>query len=267
MVAHWLDLPVVFDFDDAIFLSNTSEPNTYIERFKRPGKVATIIGWSQEVIAGNAFLAHFARQFNPNVTVIPSAIDTDYYQPLEEPPRRKEIVIGWIGSHSTRKFVATLKPAFQVLATRYPDVRFELVGTEHPITEVPRLTARLWRLDRELADVRGFDIGVMPMPDDLWTQGKCGFKAILYQALGLPLICSPVGVNRDIVHDGVNGFLADSTEEWVEKLSRLVEDADLRRTLGDKGRQSVEARYSVRAHQDNFLAVLERAARTGRRSR
>ncbi|MFQ5893600.1 MAG: glycosyltransferase family 4 protein, partial [Nitrospinota bacterium] len=250
---RWLDIPMVFDFDDSIFLSTTSEPNTYVERFKRPGKVATIIGWSQEVIAGNTFLAHFAMQFNPRVTVIPSVIDTEAYRPLDRPPERDEVVIGWIGSHSTRTFVAVLKPVFQALAERYRHVRFEFVGTEHPITEVEHLTARAWQLERELTDVQGFDIGVMPMPDDLWSQGKCGFKAILYQACGLPVVCSPVGVNREIVLDGVSGFLADSKEEWAEKLSSLIEDADLRRSLGEKGRQRVESQYSVAVHRERFV--------------
>lgn len=262
-----LGVPIVYDFDDAIFLPHVSETHTYLERFKRSNKVASIIRWSEEVIAGNEFLAHFARRFNEKTTVIPTVVDTDLYRPSDAGPTRSEVVIGWIGSLTTRKFLTALTPAFRALAERYPQVRFELVGTDSLLDGVARMVVRPWKLERELDDLHGFDIGVMPLPDDLWAQGKCGFKAILYQACGLPVVCSPVGVNREIVHDGVNGLLADGLDEWVEKLSGLIEDEELRRSLGEKGRQSVEVRYSVKAHRDNFLAVLERAASAGGKSR
>jgi len=258
-IIHRLNIPMVFDFDDSIFLPMTSGLNSRFDRFKRPGKIATIIKLSQEIIAGNEFLADFARQFNHRVTVIPSVIDTDIYRPLNHPHNKKEIVVGWIGSHSTRGYVDFLEPVFKALISRYKNVRFELVGTGYPIAGIDRMTARVWQLDKELADVQGFDIGIMPMPDNIWSQGKCGFKAILYQACGIPVVCSPVGVNREIVLDEITGHLASTQDEWILKLSLLIEDAS-RQMMGKNGRQHITDYYSVTAHRERFVEVLQRAA-------
>jgi len=259
-IIHRLNIPMVFDFDDSIFLPMTSGLNSRFDRFKRPGKISTIIKLSQEIIAGNEFLADFARQFNHRVTVIPSVIDTTVYRHKYPPIVGRKIVIGWIGSHSTRAFVETLKPVFQAIARRYEHVQFELVGTEIPIDGVERLTVRPWHLTQERSDVHGFDIGIMPMPDNLWTQGKCGFKAILYQACGRPVVCSPVGVNEKVVLDGVTGFLADGHEEWFKKLSLLIEQIELRQDMGKKGYIHIDKRYSVAAYRKRFVNVLRRAA-------
>ena len=107
----------------------------------------------------------------------------------------------------------------------------------------------------------------MPLPDTEWTRGKCGFKGLTYMALGLPAVMSPVGVNTEIVEDGVNGFLAGSEDAWVEKLSMLIEQPALRTTLGAKGRETVIARYSVASQRDNYVGyfneVLDRPRRRG----
>ena len=123
---------------------------------------------------------------------------------------------------------------------------------------------RRWTLERELEDLHGFDIGIMPMPDTEWTRGKCGFKALLYMACGVPPVCSPVGMTTDIVQDGQNGLLATTTEEWIEKLSLLVENPELRRRMGEAGRATVEDRYSLTTHAPRFLETLQRTAELGR---
>ena len=249
---------IVFDFDDAIFLPNTSRTNNYIECFKNPGKIAEIIALSGRVIAGNEYLREYARKFSNNVIVIPTPIDTDRYTPsgrLPEPGG--DITIGWVGSFTTGAYLDSLRPVMERLKARYPGLKFKFVGNwSRPGTRQEGAEYKEWRLDDEPADIRSFDIGIMPMPDDMWTRGKCGFKIILYMACGIPVVSSPVGVNRDIIEDGVNGFLADSSDEWFEKLSILIADPDLRRRVGASGRQTVEKRYSVSRTAGGFIKAL-----------
>jgi glycosyltransferase involved in cell wall biosynthesis len=116
-------------------------------------------------------------------------------------------------------------------------------------------------LDHEAADLHSFDIGLMPMPDNPWTQGKCAFKALQYMAVGIPVVCSPVGMNTEVVQDGVSGLLAGSEAEWIEKVSLLIENQGLREAMGRRGRAAVEERYSVKANFPKFLRVLEDAVK------
>ncbi|MFH1996805.1 MAG: glycosyltransferase family 4 protein [Candidatus Omnitrophota bacterium] len=250
--------PFVFDFDDAIFLPNTSEHNIPFERFKRPNKVAKIIRMSHQVIAGNEYLKEYAARFNRNVVVIPSSIDTEKYLPAKKNAGDDEIVIGWIGSNTTKVFLYDLEDTLKDLLGRYRNVRFEVVGAEFYSDTFDRITNRKWSLENEVASIQRFDIGIMPMPDNDWTRGKCGFKAILYMACGLPVVASPVGVNRDIIDDGVSGFLAEGPDEWKEKLAALIEDRALRDRMGASGRQKIIKGYSTGLTAPMFYDTLSK---------
>lgn len=257
-VISLLQKPIIFDFDDAIFLSASSRPNNFIERFKNPGKVASIIKRSKYVISGNSFLASFALRYNRSIAVIPTPIDTDKYYPDNRSPRNK-IVIGWIGSATTLDFLKSMKEVFVRLSKEFPNVRFKIVGGDFSILGLSSIISKPWSLVEEIEDLKGFDIGIMPMPDNDWTSGKCGFKAILYMTMGIPCVCSAVGVNKEIILDGNNGFLANSEEEWIGKLSLLVRDAELRKRLGDAGRKTVIDRYSLKANAPKYLDILKKA--------
>jgi glycosyltransferase involved in cell wall biosynthesis len=167
------------------------------------------------------------------------------------------VTLGWIGSHSSAPYLRLLDSVLPRLASRY-DLRLKVVGGEYHCAHA-RVSTHEWRLDREAADLHSFDIGLMPMPDNPWTQGKCAFKALQYMAVGIPVICSPVGMNSEVVQDGVNGFLADSEAEWIEKVSLLIENPGLREAMGRRGRAAVEERYSVKVNFQKFLRVLEDA--------
>lgn len=251
--------PIVFDFDDAIFLPNTSRENVYIERLKNPDKTARIIANSAHVIAGNRYLGDFALKFNRNVTIIPSCADTERYRPQPEKPDSKSIVIGWVGSATTRNFLYELKDVFEEIARRYDNAVFKFVGARFPAGSIRNIANRTWSLESEADEIQSFDIGIMPMPDNEWTRGKCGFKIILYMACGLPVVSSPVGVNKEIIREGVNGFLAGTNDEWIEKLSKLIEEPELRKSLGMSGRRTVEEAYSIRRYAPNFIKVLNDA--------
>ena len=241
---HQKRVPIVFDFDDAVFVSYRSPSNGYLSYLKFASKTKTICKLASHVMVGNPYLADYARQVNDNVTVIPTTIDTEKYR---VPPRREKngpIVIGWTGSYSTVQHLDTLRSALKKLAER-ESFRLRVIGTPSYECAPVDVEAMPWRADTELDDLGAIDICVMPLTDDRWSKGKCGLKALQFMALGIPTVCSPVGVNTDIIHDDRNGFIAGTEDEWVDKLSRLVRSEELRQRLGQAGRETVEQKYSA----------------------
>ena len=256
-VPRFFGKPVVFDFDDAIFLPSSSPQNNFIEKFKRPEKVAKIIRLSDRVIAGNGYLAEFALRYNSDVSVIPTPVESDRFYPIAR-DRAERVVIGWIGSVTTSDFLNEMKSVFTVLSKKYGNnIEFKIVGGNLPIDKLPNIISKPWTLEQEVGDLRTFDIGIMPMPDNEWTRGKCGFKAILYMSMAIPSVCSPVGMNKEIIKDGVNGFLAADEGQWIDKLSLLIEDPGLRRSLGAAARKTVEEKYSVKTNAPRFLNIIK----------
>lgn len=251
--------PIIFDFDDAIYLLSFHEVNRWVGWLKRPGKTSEIIRYSAYVIAGNETLRRYATQFNENVTVIPTSINTDLY-PIRSAtsPVHRPVTIGWIGSSTSVKYLHQLDRVLQELARRYA-IQVRVVGGQYELPGVD-LDCRPWSLANEITDLHSFDIGVMPMPDGEWTRGKCGLKALQYMGVGIPAVISPVGVNTEIVTDGVNGYLADSDETWLARLSALIEDPPLRQRLGLAGRATVEERYSIRVNAPKLLRVFRAVA-------
>jgi glycosyltransferase involved in cell wall biosynthesis len=241
---HQSGVPIVFDFDDAIFVSYRSPSNGYLSYLKFASKTKTICRIASHVMVGNPYLAEYARQVNDRVTVIPTTIDTEKYK--VPPPKSSSgpPVIGWTGSYSTVQHLDTLRGALKKLAER-ESFRLRVIGT--PAYDCPPVDveAMRWRADTELEDLGAIDIGVMPLPDDKWSKGKCGLKALQFMALGIPTVCSPVGVNTDIIQDGENGFIAGTEDEWVDKLTRLLHSHELRQRLGHAGRVTVEQKYSA----------------------
>jgi len=262
--------PVVFDFDDAIFLPSVSEANRVIGALKLPQKVATIIGRSRHVIAGNEYLADYARRFNPAVSVIPTSVDTDVYMPAPPRAERETPVVGWIGSPTTAPYIRNLAPVLQRVNERHP-FTLRISGLGEPLV-IPGIDVDNvpWSLVDEVALFNGCDVGVYPLADDEWSKGKCGFKAIEFMACGVPVVAAAVGVNREIIEDGANGFLASTDDEWVDKLGRLLADAGLRRRFGETGRRTIETRYSLHEHAPILAAtlrgVVERERRENRKS-
>lgn len=237
--------PVVFDFDDAIFLPSVSEANRLIGALKLPRKVAGIIRRSRHVIAGNEYLAAYARKFNPAVTMIPTSVDTERYVPDRDRALRPVPIVGWIGSPTTAGYMRSLVPVLRRVHEHHP-FRMRISGAGEPLAiEGVEVDTIPWSLADEVSLFNGCDVGVYPLADDEWSRGKCGFKAIEFMACGVPVVAAAVGVNREIIQDGVNGFLASTEQEWVDKLGRLLSDPDLRRTFGEVGRRTVEERYSL----------------------
>lgn len=253
------DTPIVFDFDDAVFVSYKSPSNGYLSYLKFPSKTAEIVRLSAHVMAGNEYLADYARQSNDKVTIVPTTIDTYKYTVVER-PEADVPTIGWSGSFSTVQHLDTIRDALQELA-QTEQFRLRVIGT--PSYKIPDVDteAMLWRSATEIDDLREIDIGVMPLPDEDWSRGKCGLKALQYMALGIPTVCSPVGVNSTIIRDGVNGYLADTPAEWIEVLKALLHSAKTRREIGLAGRKTVEDEYSARVVAPKVAEIFRSAAR------
>jgi glycosyltransferase involved in cell wall biosynthesis len=226
---------MILEFDDAIFLS-----------FLHGSKIPKLIKMSNHIIVGNNFLKNYAFQFNPHVTVIPTVIDTRRYRPKKDYGIQGRLNIGWIGLaynlpylQEIAKILPKLKKEIgEFVLTIISSQGFELGGVEVIFKE--------WSYKNEVKEIRNLDIGIMPLADDKWAKGKCGLKVLQYMACGVPVVASPVGVNNEIISDGENGFLAATDFEWLEKLSLLAHDEELRRAMGRKGRETVEKNYSLR---------------------
>lgn len=249
---------MILDFDDAIWLMDVSEGNRNLRWMKRPSKTAEIASVCDMVFAGNEYLAAYAGRFNSNVKVVPTTIQTDVFRRTEAEPPNGQICIGWTGSSTTLKHFGLAKGFLKRILSKYPGrIRIRMIS-DVPFAddELPVEFCR-WSRETEVRDLCGIHIGIMPLPDDDWARGKCGFKGLQYMALGIPAVMAPVGVNISIITDGENGFLADHEDEWVDKISRLVESYALRRLLGDAGRIAVEQRFSFHAQKDRYLQFFE----------
>lgn len=249
---------VVFDFDDAVYLKNMSQVNRMVACLKFPSKTKDFARYSGRVIAGNRHLAEYARRYNADVIMIPTPIDTEYFtEEKKDRKTREEIRIGWAGSWTTLPHFYQVQESLREVVNRYSFVKIKVFGTHAAQIPGISLEALDWSRESELEQLRSFDIGIMPLPDDEWSRGKCGFKLLMYMSLGIPTVSSPVGVNTEIVQDGVNGFLASDSQEWIEKLSLLINDPSLRQRIAAAGRKTVEEKYSVVKWGPEFIKALQ----------
>lgn len=249
---------IVFDFDDAIHLLHTSTANRHFGWLKFPSKTASLCRLSDHVVAANSEIAAFARRHNPRVTIVPSSVDTDRYRPRPAFGPRRRVVIGWTGSSTSQSYLELFAPTLRRIVDEL-DVELRVHSDRRPqLGDVP-YSWRPWSADDEIEALAEFDVGIMPMPDDPWARGKSAMKALLYMAMGIPAVCSPVGTNREVVRHGENGLLASTAAEWTECLRLLVEDAELRRRIGWAGRATVEESYSMRRSATLFADVVRDA--------
>jgi len=255
-LVHQTGVPFVFDFDDAIFVSYKSPSNGYLSYLKFAGKTKTNCRLAAHVMVGNPYLAEYAREVNDNVTIIPTTIDTEKYTPRPAKEKSGPLVIGWTGSYSTVQHLDTLRSVLKKLAGR-ESFRLRVIGTPTYKIDGVETEAMPWHAETELEDLAAIDIGMMPLPDDKWSKGKCGLKALQFMAMGIPTICSPVGVNTEIIHDNQNGLIAGPEEEWIEKFTRMLKSKELRERLGQAGRKTVEEKYSAASQAPRVYEVLK----------
>lgn len=246
---------IIYDFDDAIWLANYSKTNAKFHRLKAYWKVNYCMKWAYKVSAGNEYLAKYAAQFNKNVAIIPTTIDTIHHHNLPTDYNQERVVIGWTGTHTTMRYLDFLVPVIKELEKTYA-FDFLIISNEAPTYHLNSLRFLKWKKETEIQDLSKISIGVMPLENDIWAEGKCGFKGLQYMALGIPALMSPVGVNNQIIDHTKNGYLLKTAEEWKEQLAVLLKDKALRMQIGKAGKQTIEEKYSVSANQQKYLDLF-----------
>jgi glycosyltransferase involved in cell wall biosynthesis len=254
--SRWLKKKIIYDFDDAIWIPNFSEANSFFSFLKGYGNVHKICSYAYKISCGNEYLCDYAKQFNKNVVYNPTTIDTNNYHNRVKDQSGEEFVIGWTGSHSTIRYIGEIVPVLAKLEKKYT-FTFRVISDFKPEFELNSLEYVKWKKESEIEDLLGFNIGIMPLVNDKWANGKCGFKALQYMSLGIPALVSPVGVNSRIVDHGLNGFICDSPEEWETAIETLLLN---RETLGEMSKQTrkkIIDHYSVKSNSDNFIGLFQ----------
>lgn len=244
--------PYVYDFDDAIMFRDSAARRQ--SSWQRRLRWSRMVRYAGHVVAGNGYLAEQAARYQRRVTVIPTAVDVDQYDGNGEVGRGP--IVGWMGTRINLMYLERLATPLARLAARHPEVRVKVVSDGSIVLPGVPLIVKSWTQADEVADLRSFRVGIMPLPDDPWTRGKCGVKILQYLAAGVPVVCSPVGANRDIVAHGQNGYCAASDEEWVARLEELLAGDALRARFAQAGRETIVQRYGVGAMLDRFVEVL-----------
>jgi glycosyltransferase involved in cell wall biosynthesis len=247
---------IVYDFDDSVMYRNSKAKDPISSTRRR--RFVLMVKNSDFVIAGNDFLRNQVLPFNPNVEVIPTAINQERYHLKTYPVEQERVTLGWIGDHGSIHYLEKMKPIFERIGERYPHAQLKIVCDTFFDCERVRVIKKNWSSEEEVADLQGFDIGLMPLVDDPWSWGKCGLKIIQYQGVGVPVVCTPVGINKELVEDGANGFWAMTPEEWEEKLSLLIENPSLRERMGREGRKRVMRDYTYEACAPRLFSILTR---------
>lgn len=254
------DLPMAFDFDDAVFL-HPKGGNPFLRRVRSPqASTAALCQSADLILAGNDYLADFARKTRKGpqaVRVLPTVIDTDRFRPVRVQGPRQPLVVGWIGTHSTLCYLKSTYPSLKQLAARIP-FQLLVVSNRRP-DPAPGLNLNFlpWSEKTEREALKAMHVGIYPLPEDPWTLGKCGFKAIQYMAFGVPVVASPVGVLKEVVVDGETGFHASTEGDWVSALERILTDPGTRKKFGAAGRERAVLRYSLGATVPTLVDWLD----------
>lgn len=246
---------LIYDFDDAIWLENTSAENSAAAKYKQHTKTGKICAWSHKVCVGNSFLGAYAARYNNRVCLIPSTINAAQKYKSIKAQQTRRVAIGWVGSHSTVPYLAQLEPVLQQLEQHYA-FDFVVIADRKPDLKIKSLKFIPWHAETEVASLLQLNIGVMPLPNTEWAQGKCAYKALQYMALGIPAVVSAVGANTEAVPHGVTGYTCTTQQEWYASLEKLLLNADLRTRIGAAGKAWVIEKYALEAHQHTFCQLF-----------
>lgn len=249
---------IIYDFDDAIWTSDRASESWLLKAVKWRSKISSICSWSYRVSCGNRYLCDYAQRFNGRVQLNPTTIDMTYHMSdhSTRTADNSEIIIGWTGSSSTVKYLNEIEHILRRIEDQFPQVRFHFIADKAPDLKLRRMDFFPWNPNTEISDLQRFHIGIMPLPNDEWSRGKCGFKLLQYFALEIPAVASEVGVNGDIIDQNQSGFLCTTETEWHDALTKLIIDRSKREQFGAVGKKQVEKNYSVESNAANFLSLF-----------
>jgi glycosyltransferase involved in cell wall biosynthesis len=247
---------IIFDMDDAIF-NYQRKYNRIFRLFMPNDYLKYIFRKSSSVIVGNQFLYNYVSKFISNIYLIPTCIDLDEYSISSVNYDTKQTIIGWIGSPSTSIYLDVVKPVLKKLAAKRKFI-FRVVGLKNYFIDGVEVQAKEWTKETEIKEVMSFTIGLMPLPDNAWTQGKSGTKILQYMAAGVPAIASPIGANCEMIQNGFNGFLASNEDEWFEKISLLLDDKYLYDKFSKAGRNSIVKKYTIDGWLGKWIDIISK---------
>jgi glycosyltransferase involved in cell wall biosynthesis len=244
---------IVFDFDDAVMFRE--------QKYQRPlrdedfQKFLRTLRHCAAVVAGNDFLASFAEACGRRTIVLPTPVDVAEYQ-IKKQVDSPGVTVGWLGLSDGLAYIRHIQPALRRLSERFASLKLKIVSDKPLQLDGVRVDNELWRTENEQQNLASFDIGIMPLWDSLWTRGKCGYKILQYMGVGTAVVASDVGVNNEIIRSGENGFLARTEDDWVNSIAALIENPELRRTFGLRGRELVEKKYSLEHFAKVYVDLL-----------
>jgi len=231
------------------------------------GKTDRLIHWATLVTCGNQAIAEYVTARGKRAVIVPTVVDPDHFRPRVKPGANSVPVLGWIGTHSTYQYMASIFPALQRLARQYR-FRLKIVGAGREQIAIPHVDVENlpWSLEREVEDFQSFDIGLYPIVEDEWSVGKSGFKSVQYMAVGVPFVTTPVGASAKVGEPNVTHFFARTEDEWCEALAQLITDESLRKRMGAAGRRHVVEHYTVAAEAQKLAEIFHSTMRSYRSS-
>jgi glycosyltransferase involved in cell wall biosynthesis len=268
MMTNGLKRPMVLDLDDATYVSYQSPTYGALSKtLKWFSKTDDLIKWATIVTCGNRSIAEYVSSKGARARIIPTVVDTDIFQPAAHDTSAAPLVLGWIGTHSTFPYLESIFPVLSSLAKHF-DFRLKIVGAGRPDVSLPDVQVEnlAWDLQREVGDFQSIDIGLYPIDASLysgkWAQGKSGFKAVQYMAVGVPFVATPVGGSAEIGEPGRTHFFASTNDEWYRSLEKLLSDQNCRQELGEAGRAHAVKYYGLQEQADKLAAALHEAAKS-----
>ena len=255
---------IIFDFDDAIFACPTSVDPHLFDAECNEKKIGNVLKKCRHIVTGNSYLSQFTKKYNSHITIIPTPVDHELFSPLQSKisdswleKKECKVILGWVGKKENLIYLDTVKEAFQEISNMRQNLIILKIVCDRPyfIKGVDVLN-QPWDIKKEVDNLRSIDIGLMPLIDDEWSRGKCCFKAIQFMSLGIPVVISPVGANKEVISHGKNGYLANTREEWIKYLLYLIDDEKKRKELGSAGREFVIAKYTYEVTTPILVNVL-----------
>ncbi|WP_309498692.1 glycosyltransferase [Sulfurovum sp.] len=254
----------IVDYDDAIFHKYDMSRNVWVKGLLK-NKIAKVMQHAEHVVVCNAYLESYAKKYNEHTFRLPTVVLLDKYKKEMEnfkEEEKKDFVIGWIGSKTTSIYILEILPAIAKFIGTYANVRFDLVGFDRNLLSSEelarhRLNVIAWKEEQEIKHILNFDIGIMPLHDDPWSRGKCGFKLVQYMSCKKPVIASPVGMNCSLVKEGENGFLVSSLDGWFDAFEKLYLDEELRSTMSQNNFQKIEKEFNHEMNCERYSQLIK----------
>lgn len=247
----------VVDYDDAISLKYENNRN-WLVRSLLKRKIEIVVRNARSVIVGNRYLMEYTTKYNKQTFLLPTVVSRARYDAVPGYEKADKFILGWIGSHTTSKYLIPLSDILRNL--KRDDIQINIIGFDKSLRfHFHDLNVKWidWSQETEINEIKNFSAGIMPLDEDLWSAGKCGFKIIQYMACGLPVVASPVGVNIDLVSEGINGFLAASPDEWVASISYLADNREIANSMGHQGYEKFIEKYSLESNLNKYLNILK----------